>query len=348
MRNIFLSLLTALVFLLGACSTTTPQPQTCAEDSCNPDGGDNGGTDGGDNGGGDNGGGDAEPTDNTGGGGNNGGGNNGGGNNGGTTPPAPVYDPSLMKGFVANYKGDKVLTVKSLWINQSNGQIIDLGTDPMARLEQNGEFGVRLSTPADDALASVPLPVLGLGGCVTTTTVPQGLTDLKGALVPALFVFDGDQLVGLIIHGSYHLDKNGNIVPKAKLAMRVYSASDKIIAKGECAASVGADALAANYDAIVGGLASLGVNSPDINNALGELAMLGTPAVDVNLSVDVGLKKGWNTVVLGAELSTPMMTAVASAEPAPATLNVTLIDDTQPNFTWYYLDLTQFVLPMDK
>ncbi len=347
MRNVVLALFTALVFLLGACSTSAPQPAACAvnDTTCNDAGDTNpGNTD--DTGTGDTGG-DTNPTNNGGDtGGNNGG--NTGGNNGGTTP-APVFDSSLMKGFVANYKADKVLTVKSLWIDQSTGQIVEFGTDPNATLEKDGEFGVRLDKPADTALATLPLPLEC--GTLKTTTTPAGLTSVKGALVPALFVFDGNQLVGLIIHGSYELDKNGNIVPKAKLAMRVYSATDKIISKGKCSGTLEANALALNYDAIVDGLSSLGVNSPDINNALGELALLGSPAVDVNLTVDVGLKKGWNTVVLGAELTNApimMMAANVPAEPAQPTLNVTLVDDTQPNFTWYYLDLTQFVLSMDK
>jgi hypothetical protein len=333
MRNVFLALLTALVFLLGACGTTTPTPNKPATEEPAPNNGDNGGN------GGDNGGGDAEPTDNTGGGntgggnnggGNTGGGNTGGGNTGGTTPPAPVYDPSLMKGFLANYKGSKPLTVKSLWVDQSNGQIVDFGTDPMARLETNGEFGVRLGTPADAALATLPLPITC--GTLTTTTVPAGLTSVKGALVPALFVFDGSQLVGLIIHGSYHVDDKGNIIPQAKLAMRVYSATDKIISKGECSGSVSANALQdLNVDSISAAIEQFGVSSPAIDEALSELTMLSTPAGTATLTVDVGLKKGWNTVVLGA-----------TADLAAGTLDVTLIDDTQPNFTWYYLDLTQF------
>lgn len=92
-----------------------------------------------------------------------------------------------MKDFVSNYQGDKVLTVKSLWIDQSTSQIVDLGTDPMARLEKNGEFGVRLGKPDYAALATLPLPIEC--GTLKTTTVPAGLTSLKGLLVPALFVW---------------------------------------------------------------------------------------------------------------------------------------------------------------
>lgn len=80
--------------------------------------------------------------------------------------------------------------------------------------------------------------------------------------------------------------------------MRVYSATEKIISKGECSGRLEANALAGSYDAIVGGLAGLGVNPPEINEVLGEFAMVSTSALDVNLSVDVGLKKGWNTVCL--------------------------------------------------
>jgi hypothetical protein len=356
MRNVVLALFTALVFLLGACSTSTPQPAVCVTNDSSCDGSDDGGTDnggtttptdnsgsdddngtddGGDHGGDDNGGDDHSGGDN--------GGDDNGGDDNGTDQPAP-FSHSLMKGFVDGYKGDKVLTVKSLWIDQSTGEVIDLGTDPMARLEKDGEFGVRLGKPDAAALATLPLPLEC--GTLKTTTVPAGLTEVKGAIVPALFVFDGDQLVGLIIHGSYHVDKNGNIVPKAKLAMRVYSAADKIISQGECAGTLEANALALNYEAIVDGLASLGVSSPELNNILGDLAVLGSPAVNVNLTVDVGLKKGWNTVVLSAELEnlSMMRTAVAEepVEPAAPTLNVKLADDTEPNFTYYYLDLTQF------
>ncbi len=317
MRNVFLALLATLVLLLSACDTSTPNLKDdtcdtstsadCTDGDNNNNGGDNGGTNGGDP-------------------------NGGGTNGGGTTPtptPAPVYDPSLMKGFVTGYKGDKVLTVKSLWIDQSNGQIVDLGTDPNARLELSGEFGVRLGTPADAALATLPLPITC--GTLTTTTVPAGLSSAQGALVPALFVFDGNQLVGLILHGSYHVE-NGKIVPKAKLAMRVYSAAEKIIAKGECSETIATDALAANTQNMIDALTNLGVNSPEINDLLGELATISTPTLTAKLTVDVGLKKGWNTVVLGAE-----------ADVATGELHVTLADDTQPNFTWYYLDLTQFI-----
>lgn len=328
MRNIFLALLATLVLLLGACNTSAPKvTNTCAKNSTEcPTPDDGNPNNGGENPDGENP--DGENPD---------GENPDGENPDGENPDGEnpnVFDHSLMKGFVVNYQGDKVLTVKSLWIDQSTGQIVDVGTDPNARLELNGEFGVRLSTPADAALATLPLPINC--GTLTTTTVPAGLTSVKGAIVPALFVFDGDQLVGLILHGSYHLDENGNIVPKAKLAMRVYSATDKIISKGECSGQVGPDALAANTQNIIDALASVGVNSPEINDALGELATLSTPAVTAKLTVNVGLKKGWNTVVLGAE-----------ADLATNTLEVSLIDDTKPNFTWYFLDLTQFTLPVD-
>jgi hypothetical protein len=341
MRTIFMALLAALVLLLSSCGTSTPKPNNVCvtgTDCSNPDDPDNGGQDpNGENPGGEDPDGedpDGEDPD---------GENPDGENPDGENPSA--FDHSLMKGFVSNYQGDKALTVKSLWIDQSNGQIIDLGTDPMARLEKNGEFGVRLGKPGDASLATLPLPIDC--GTLTTTTVPAGLTSVKGLLVPALFVFDGDQLVGLIIHGSYHVDENGEIVPSAKLAMRVYSATEKIISKGECSGRLEANALAGSYDAIVGGLAGLGVNSPEINEVLGELAMANTPALDVNLSVDVGLKKGWNTVVLGAELVSDFTMMAASSDESNPSLNITLIDDTKPNFTWYFLDLTQFTMPID-
>jgi hypothetical protein len=324
MRNVFLALVMALVFLLGACNTTAPKAAnacgrdpTCSNTDPNQ-GGDPNTTGGTDNGGTNNGGTDNGGTDTT------------GGTGGNPTPGA--FDNSLMKGFVTGYKGNKVLSVKSLWIDQSNGQIIDLGTDPNARLELNGEFGVRLGTPADTALATLPLPIIC--GTLTTTTVPAGLSEVKGLLVPALFVFDGDQLVGLILHGSYHLDDYGNLIPSAKLAMRVYSATDKIISKGTCSGELSTDMMTAlNSQSIGNALSTFGVNAPEVANLVQTMAATNkakSAALPVNLTVDLGLKKGWNTVVLGADA-------------AGGTLEVSLIDDTQPNFTWYYLDLTQFL-----
>lgn len=39
--------------------------------------------------------------------------------------------------------------------------------------------------------------------------------------------------------------------------------------------------------------------------------------------------------------------AAPSGESSQPSLDITLIDDTKPNFTWYFLDLSQFTTPVE-
>jgi hypothetical protein len=355
MRNIYLALLAAFVLLLSACDTSAPKAtNTCAKNSTEcpvPDDGnpDNDGEDpdnenpdneNPDNENPDDQNPDNENPDNE---------NPDGDNPDGEHPD--VFDHSLMKGFVkyldgSDYMGDKVLKVKALWIDQSNGQIISIGGgDEGSRLELDGEFGVRLKTPEDSSLATVPVlsPITCDNGSIVTTTTPANLSSVKGAIVPVLFVFDDyDQLVGIILHGSIHLDEYGNLIPSAKLAMRVYSAADKIISKGTCSGEIALDSMMAMSDVALGNvLKQMGAANVDATQ-LAQMMTSGqlmassaapkSSGLTVNLNVNLGLKKGWNTVVLGAELSDSI-------------LNVSLIDDTKPNFTWYFIDLKLFINP---
>jgi hypothetical protein len=355
MRNVFLALFAALVLLLSACGTS-PKATVCANNTtdCTDDGdtntdngnngGDNGGTNG-DNTNGDNTNGDNTGTTNNG----NPGGNGGTGGTGGNPGTTPVpFDHSLMKGFaegyeafIKDYKGNQRLTVKALWIDQSNGNIITITQDDNQNggnwIETNGEFGVRLQAPADSALADLPFISCG---SVITTTVPANLSSVKGLIVPVLFVFDGDQVVGLILHGSYHIDAYGNIVPAAKLAMRVYSAADKVISKGECAGDLALDTMASLIDPGFGAAlqqvtASTFPSTGLMQSMTSSQEPMSTASSTVNLKVDLGLKKGWNTVVLGADAT-------------GGSLELSLIDDTQPNFTWYFLSLADYIPEPDE
>jgi hypothetical protein len=337
MRNIFMALLATLVLLLGACNTSTPKvTNTCPKNDTDctiPDDGDP--NNGGENPGGEN------P-----------GGENPGGENPGGENPA-VFDHSLMKGFVKyldgkDYLGDEVLYVKALWIDQSTGEIVKIGGGPDdkgSRLEQDGEFGVQLTTPSYASLATVPVisPITCDKGSIVTTTVPENLSSVQGLIVPVLFVVDQhDQLVGLIAHGSIHLDENEQL-RSGKLAMRVYSAADKIISKGTCSGEVALDSLTSMSDVALGNalkqLGATNVNATQLAQVMTSGQMMAANAapasssLTVNLDVNLGLKKGWNTVVLGASY-------------AGNTLDVSLIDDTKPNFTWYFLDFAQFTLPV--
>lgn len=353
MRNIFLAFLAALVLLLGACNTSVPKANnTCAKNSTDcptPDNDDP--NNGGENPDGENP--DGENPDGE----NPDGENPDGENPDGENPDGEnpnVFDHSLMKGFVKYldgnpYQGSEVLYVKALWIDQSTGQIIKIGGGPDdkgSRLEQNGEFGVQLTTPSAASLATVPVisPITCDNGSIVTTTVPENLSSVQGLIVPVLFVVDQhDQLVGLIAHGSVHLDEHGNLLPSAKLAMRVYSAADKIISKGTCSGEVALDSLTSMSDTALGNalkqLGATNVNATQLAQVMTSGQMMAANAapasssLTVNLDVNLGLKKGWNTVVLGASY-------------AGNTLDVTLIDDTKPNFTWYFLDLAQFTLPV--
>jgi hypothetical protein len=49
-----------------------------------------------------------------------------------------------------------------------------------------------------------------------------------------------------------------------------------------------------------------------------------------SFKVDLGLKKGWNTIVLSGSVT-------------GNSLELSLIDDTQPNFTWYFLSLADYI-----
>jgi hypothetical protein len=351
MRNIFLALLAATVLLLSACDTSAPKTNNvCVTDNdcSNPNDPDNGGEDpNGENPDGENP--DNENPDNE----NPDGENPDGENPDGEHPDA--FDHSLMKGFVKYldgraYKGDEVLYVKALWIDQSTGQIVKIGGGPDdkgSRLEKNGEFGVQLTTPSAASLATVPVisPITCDNGSIVTTTTPANLSSVKGLIVPVLFVVDkNDQLVGLIAHGSIHLDKYGNLVPSGKLAMRVYSAADKIISKGSCSGEIAFDSLASMSDVALGSalkhLGATNVNATELAQVMTSGQMMAaniapaSSSLTVNLEVNLGLKKGWNTVVLGASYG-------------GNTLDVSLIDDTKPNFTWYFLDLTPFLGSVD-
>jgi hypothetical protein len=360
MRNVFLALLATFTLLLAACDSTAPKaltaPDTCKQTSttdCSSGDGNNGGTD---NGGTNNGGTDNGGTDGTG-----GSGDNGGNDGGGTTP---AFNPSRMKGFVEGYQGNKRLTVKAMWIDQSTGQVINITENGGDFLELNGEFGISLMTPSAASLVTVPLPLSC--GSINTTTQPDHLNGVQGLLVPALFVFDGDELVGVILNGSYHVDANGNIVPSAKLAMRVYSATDKIISQGTCTGDDALELLGVPRDATVGeAINQLGLDNMNISDLVsdalqalnlpsnldvdGFVASLGLPTtVDLaqfaqdqgislsadagslaNLELDLGLKKGWNSVVI-------------SADATGNSLNLKIADDTKPNFKWYFVPVAQF------
>jgi hypothetical protein len=360
MRNVFLAIFAALVLALTACDTTAPKPATiCAANNtdCNDNGGtDNGNTDNGSTGGdtstdtstGDTGGntGGSGGTDTNGGNTGNNGGNTGGNTGGnGTTTPAP-FDHSLMKGvaqgyeqFLHDYKGNQRLTVKALWIDQNNGEIITISQDDNGQggnwIETDGEFGIRLKTPEGSALATLPIfSSLSCGpdedDVITTTTVPADLESVQGVLVPVLFVFDGEQVVGLIVHGSFYFDEYGQSEYPTKLAMRVYSAADKVIAQGECPGDAGMSALLSLVDpTFAAALSEVGTGSEGDSSGMMQSMMADEEPSD-SFKVDLGLKKGWNTVVLSSSVTN-------------GSLELSLIDDTQPNFTWYFISLEDFI-----
>jgi hypothetical protein len=352
MRNVFLALFAAFVLVLSACDSTAPKPATiCATNTnCDTDGGDNtdGTTDGGDTNGGTGGTGGTDGTDGNGGTGGTGGngGTDGTGGNGGTTP-AP-FDHSLMKGFaqgydnfIKGYKGNQRLTVRALWIDQSTGEIMTISQDDNGQggnwIETDGEFGIRLKAPADSALATLPIfsPITcgpDANDVINTTTVPANLSSVQGLVVPVLFVFDGEQVVGLIVHGSFYFNDYNQLQYPAKLAMRVYSAADKVIAKGHCSDDLGMDAMLSMIDPTFAA-ALADVNGAGSSNAGFMQSMMSSqePASPtISLNVDLGLKKGWNTVVL-------------SMNKTNGSLEFNLIDDTQPNFTWYFISLEDFI-----
>jgi hypothetical protein len=358
MRNVFLALLATFTLVLAACDSSAPKaltaPDTCiktATADCSSGDGNTGGDTGGGDTGGDNGG-------DTGG---NTGGDNGGDTGGGTTP---AFNPSRMKGFVEGYQGNKRLIVKAMWLDQSTGEVINITENGGDFLELNGEFGISLMTPAASSLATLPLPLTC--GSITTTTTPAHLSSVQGLLVPGIFVFDGDMLVGAILNGSYELDAAGNVIPSAKLATRVYSATDKIISQGTCTGDDALELLGVPRNATVGeaiqqlnlsklNVADLldnalqGLNLPSNLDVVGFVASLGLPAtVDftqfvqdqgislssdagslANLELDLGLKKGWNSVVI-------------SADATGNSLNLKIADDTKPNFKWYFVPVAQF------
>ncbi|MGL4608177.1 MAG: hypothetical protein ACRCYY_00615 [Trueperaceae bacterium] len=304
MRNVFFILLTTLILAVTACDTSKPKPtNTCTTTDCT-----NNSTDP-----------DAETPDDTtntdGNNGGNGGGDTGGGNNGGNTgseqPTKPAFfNHSLLSGMVSDYEGNKALTIKALWVDQSSGDTVELSTGDY-RLETNGSFSLKLDMPGETAFASLPLLECG---DITSTTKPADLTEVPGVFVPTLFVYDGEEAVGFLLHGSYSHDADGNIVPRAKLAMRVYSAADKIVSQGTCAGEEAAG--------LVTELTSIGFGNA--LEGIPGMEMAAPPSVSVRL--DVGLEKGWNTVVLGAN-------------DTEETLEFTLIDNSNPNYTWYYLPL---------
>jgi hypothetical protein len=126
--------------------------------------------------------------------------------------------------------------------------------------------------------------------------------------------------------------------------MRVYSAADKIISKGSCSGEIAFDSLASMSDVALGSalkhLGATNVNATELAQVMTSGQMMAaniapaSSSLTVNLEVNLGLKKGWNTVVLGASYG-------------GNTLDVSLIDDTKPNFTWYFLDLTPFLGSVD-
>jgi hypothetical protein len=284
--------------------------------------------------------------------------------------PAPVFEPNKLKGVVAGYKGTKQLKVRAYW-NDENNEAVDISGEGLNTLETDGSFGIRLNDIPAEQLVTVPLFNCG-------TLEQTGTAQI--AVVPNLFVYDGDTLVGVIVHGSYEMTPSGAVALNAKLATRIYSAEKEII-QGDCTAkdilennglpvdltvqdvlTQIADADMTTVDVILGVNVEMAIADAlstfdiKVSEVLAQLrAWTGLPAnftladvlnsvglipakklADVAaLNVNVGLKPGWNAVVLSGDVS-------------GGKLNLKLADDTKPNFIWYFVPADQFEQFIDR
>jgi hypothetical protein len=293
-------------------------------------------------------------------------------------PTDPVFEPNKMKGVLENFRPNKQLVVRAYWLDESGNPVDisgELASGGENTLETDGSFGIRLGDLADEHLVGLQNVEVGPGVFLDdlecgSLTIPA---DKKVGIAPNLYVFDGEELIGAVVQGSFDLNADGTLYPAAKVATRVYSSESngKVIVQGECTGDdllaknnvsvdltigdileyIGIDesyALAANITDILYGF---GLDAEGIFNALhigldftlGDL--LGTLDLtratnvgdSVGLEFDLGLVKGWNAVVFSADAS-------------DGTLQLAVADDTKVDFKWYFVpfgQFEQFLLPID-